>query len=57
LLIDFFRELFEGEIDLSNPETNLKLLKALLNKVFDNFEFQVFHNSVNLLKNKKVESK
>jgi len=47
--VDWVRKYFEGKIDLSKSETNLGLLKALLNQVFDNFESQKFHNAVNLV--------
>lgn len=46
---DLLKEYFEGKLDLRKPENSLKLLKALINEVFYNFESQEFNNAVSLL--------
>jgi|SaaInlLV_10m_DNA_2_1039722.scaffolds.fasta_scaffold00403_9 thiamine kinase-like enzyme len=51
---DLLMENLKNTLDLSKPENNLKLLKALFKKVFDNFESQEFHSAVNVLSKKDI---
>ena len=51
---DLARELFEGNLDLSKSENNLKYLKTLLNYVIENSESKEFQDSVSLLNDKNL---
>ena len=53
VLTELAREESYGTFDLSKSEDNLKLLKVLINQIFDNFESQNFGNAVSLLKKMK----
>jgi thiamine kinase-like enzyme len=51
---DLIMEVLKNSIDLSKSENILKILKALLNQVLDDFESQEFHRAVNLLSKKNI---
>jgi len=49
-LVDLANEIIDGKMDPNKPENNLKILKAQLNHIFDDFESQEFKNAINALK-------